>query len=149
MNHRRLTVLLVLCAVGVGIGAYLSFVALDKQVEAFCPNVGNCHTVQNSQYAKVGGVPVALLGLGMYLLLFAMTVVRRFEDRLLGRDAPPILGQWTFALAFAGTLYSGYLTYLELYVIHAICVWCVASATVVTLIALTALPDLRARNLAA
>jgi uncharacterized membrane protein len=145
MSQRRMNVLLILCVIGVAVGSYLSFVALDKHVEAFCSGVGNCHTVQNSQYAKVGGVPVAILGLGMYVALLAMTVVRRFDRRLLGREAPAILGTWTFALAFAGMLYSGYLTYLELFVIDAICVWCVGSAITVTIIAVVALPGARPR----
>lgn len=145
MSGRRLNLLLVLCVIGVGIGTYLSFVALDKNVEAFCSGVGNCHTVQNSQYAKVGGMPVAILGLGMYLVLLGLTLARRFDRRLLGREAPAIFATWTFALAFAGMLYSGYLTYLELFVIDAICIWCVGSATLVTIIALVALPDARPR----
>jgi uncharacterized membrane protein len=40
------------------------------------------------------------------------------------------------SVALAGTLFSGYLTYLELFVIHAICQWCVASAVIVTLLLL-------------
>lgn len=145
MSRRRLTLLVLLCAIGVGIAAYLSFVALDAHVQPFCSGVGNCEKVQTSEYSKVGGVPIAIFGLGMYLALLVLAVVRRFDTRLLGREAPAILATWTFALAFAGMLYSGYLTYLELFVIHAICVWCVSSATLVTAIALVALPDARPR----
>jgi uncharacterized membrane protein len=143
VRGHRITVLLILCAVGVGIGAYLSYVALNKNVEAFCGGVGNCHKVQNSEYSRVGGVPVAVLGFGMYLVLFALTVARRFDARLLRRPAPSIVGTWTFAVALAGTLYSAYLTYLEVFVIRAICPWCVTSATLVTVITLVAIPDAR------
>ena len=51
-----------------------------------------------------------------------------------------------FALAISGVLFSAYLTYVELFVIDAICIWCVASAMLITVIALLAAPDLRERE---
>ncbi len=94
--------------------------------------------MQSSQYSEVAGVPVALLGLGMYAALLVLIGVRRFAS------APPSLAvAWTFALALSGTLYSAYLTYLELFVIEAICAWCVASAAIVTAMLLLCVPDLR------
>ena len=54
-----------------------------------------------------------------------------------------MLPVWCFALAISGVLFSGYLTYVELFVIDAICIWCVASAALVSAIALLAAPDLR------
>ena len=56
---------------------------------------------------------------------------------------PRQLASVTFAVALSGTLSSGYLTYLELFEIEAICVWCVASAGIVTAIAVLYVPDLR------
>jgi uncharacterized membrane protein len=146
MASRRLDLLLALCALGVAIAAYLTFVALNKNVEAFCTGVGDCHRVQSSQYSRIADIPIAVLGLGMYAALLGLTIARRFDTRLLGRPAPAIFGTWTFALALAGALYSAYLTYLELFIIDAICIWCVSSALLVTAIALVALPDIRART---
>lgn len=135
----RRNLLLLLALAGVAIGGYLSWVALDEESEAFCSGVGDCHTVQSSEYADVAGIPVALLGLGMYLALTALVIGRRFGPRAL--RGLPQLPIWIFALAAAGALYSAYLTYLELFVIDAICVWCVTSAGVITAIALLAAPD--------
>ena len=56
----RENVLLLLAVVGVGIGGYLAWVALDAESEAFCSGVGDCHTVQSSEYAEVAGIPVAV-----------------------------------------------------------------------------------------
>jgi uncharacterized membrane protein len=137
LTRRNLLLLLVLA--GVGIGAYLSWVALDDESEAFCSGVGDCHTVQSSEYADVAGIPVALLGFGMYLALAALVIGRRVGPRVV--RGLPQLPIWTFALAAAGALYSAYLTYLELFVIDAICIWCVTSAGVITLIAALAYPD--------
>lgn len=134
----RLNVLLLLAVLGTAVAVYLTFVALDPNVEPFCSGVGDCHTVQSSEYAEVGPIPVAVLGLGMYLVLLGLIGARRFLA--VGRD--PRFALLTFALALSGALYSAYLTYLELFVIDAICVWCVISATIVTAIFVCSIPDL-------
>lgn len=144
MRSRRVDALIAFSAVGVAIAGYLTFVALDPSAEALCSGVGDCHRVQNSEYATVGDVPVALLGLAMYVTLLGLTVARRAGWAGLGPGTPRLLRTWTFALALGGMLYSAYLTYLELFVIDAICEWCVVSAAVVTVIALLAVPDVRA-----
>ncbi|MCM8747004.1 vitamin K epoxide reductase family protein [Thermomicrobium sp. CFH 73360] len=115
----------VLALAGIGVAGYLTVVAYDQSL-LVC-GLGDCSTVQNSPYAKIAGVPIALLGLLMYLALFAVSLARwrwwRQADVLTSANA---------GIALAGTLYSGYLTYLELFVINAICQWCVASAVLVT-----------------
>ena len=101
--------------------------------------MGDCHTVQSSEYSEIAGIPIALLGLGMYIAIAALVIGRRGGPQAV--RALPLLPLWTFALAAAGTLYSVYLTYLELFVIDAICIWCVGSALVVTAIAVVCAPD--------
>ena len=140
---RRRDALLALAVLGTAVAAYLSWVALDSEQEAFCSGVGDCHTVQGSEFAEIAGVPSALLGLGMYVTLLALLAVRRFwpgGDEA-GLERP--LASATFGVALSGALYSGYLTYLELFEIEAICAWCVTSAVIVTLIAVLSVPDLR------
>lgn len=122
---------LLLALAGVALAAYLTWVHYDPAL-LVCSVVGGCHTVQSSDYAVAAGVPVALWGLGMYLLLAAVAGLR------LARP------EWRWPLTYAalllslgGVLYSGYLTYLELGVIRAVCQWCVLSALVVTACFLT------------
>ena len=134
---RRRDVLLALAVVGVGIATYLTYVHY-AQIEPIC-TTGGCETVQSSRYATLGGIPIAVFGLGMYLAIVALLVARRTER---WRDVP-LFAAWTFLLALGGVLYSAYLTYLELRVIHAICTWCVASAITVTLICVLSAPDVR------
>ncbi len=141
---RRHDLLLALAIAGVVVAGYLSWVALDEGQEAACSGVGDCQTVQGSEFAEIAGVPIAVLGLGMYLALLALIAARRWWAALRGEEPPQALAGLTFALALGGTLYSAYLTWLELFEIEAICVWCVGSAVIVTLLMLLAAPDLRA-----
>lgn len=126
MSERQLTVAVaILGVVGLGIAGYLTYVHY-ADVEPVCAT-GSCAEVQASEYADVGGVPVALIGLAGYATILATLLV----PGELGRAATALFG-------LAGFGYSAYLTYLELDVIDAICQWCVASAVVMTLIAATA-----------
>ena len=114
-------VLVVLGLAGSAIGSYLTIAHWGDQPIA-CGGVGDCGYVNSSEYASVGGVPVSALGAALYL---AMTAVALAWARRACVDWLPI-AYWGLALAGAG--YAGYLTYVELAVLHAICIWCVTSA---------------------
>lgn len=114
-----------LCLVGLGVAGYLTYVHYAG-IAPVC-STGGCERVQASDYAEVAGVPVALLGLVGYLGIGASLLLRGE----LGRTT-------TAALAIIGFGFSAYLTYLELFVIDAICQWCVGSAALMTLLAVTA-----------
>jgi uncharacterized membrane protein len=98
----------------------------------------SCETVQSSNYAKLAGVPVAVLGLVGYLVLLASLRVRGDLGRAIG-----------FGVTLIGFGFSMYLTYREIFTIKAICEWCVGSATFMTvLVILTALRFLRGESVA-
>jgi uncharacterized membrane protein len=119
---RRAT--LALGLVGLAIAGYLTYVHYAG-LQPFClAGGGGCETVQSSRWASLAGVPVAVLGLAGYAAILATLALP--EDP--GRTAAALL-------ALAGFGFSAYLTYLELFEIHAICQWCVASAVVMTLLA--------------
>ena len=139
----RRDALLVLAVFGTGVAAYLSWVAIDSEQKPFCSGVGDCQAVQSSEFAEIGGVPIAVLGLGMYVTLLALVAARRFWSRASEAELDRPLASATFGVALSGALYSAYLTYLELFEIDAICAWCVASAVIVTLITVLSVPDLR------
>jgi uncharacterized membrane protein len=111
---------------GIGIAAYLTVVHYAHQPIA-CSSIGDCELVNSSKYAKLAGMPVAVLGLLSYvamLLLVAWAWLRR--------DTTALTLAWGAALAAFG--FSMYLTWIEVGVLDAICVYCVASASVVTAI---------------
>ena len=121
-----------LAVVGIGIATYLTIVHFADQ-PIVCSGIGDCEKVNSSSYAKLAGVPVAVLGLISYVAMLLLIV-----GALIRRDAMLVAAAWGVVLASFG--FSMYLTYIELEVLDAICVWCVASATVVTamLVALSA-----------
>ena len=101
--------------------------------------VGDCATVQASKWAKMGPLPVPLLGVGGYVALLAVSL---WGLQPAGMGARAVSG---LLLSFATIAFSlsVWFTYLEAFVIHAWCQWCVVSAILCTLIFLAALPELR------
>lgn len=126
MSDRALrNALLVLSAIGIGVAGYLTYVHY-RGFDPAC-TFGGCERVQNSEWAKLAGVPVPLIGLLGYLGILGSLLVRGELARLA-----------TAAMAYIGFGFSMYLTYREIFDIRAICQWCVVSAVVMTLIALVA-----------
>lgn len=108
---------------GLGVATYLSYVETGG-AEAVCGVVGDCNAVQASPYAVVFGVPVGVIGLVGYVLLFAAWGLGRFRE---GRVAA--LGRaGVLVMALGGVAFSAYLTFLEPFVIGAVCAWCLTSA---------------------
>jgi uncharacterized membrane protein len=114
----------VLGAAGVGIAGYLTYVHYAG-LHPICGISHGCETVQTSSYASLMGIPVALLGLITYVLILVSSR-RRDENGLLAG----------YVLTLIGFGFSVYLTYREVFSIHAICSWCVSSAIVFTLLAI-------------
>ena len=126
----------ILIVIGMGVAAYLSYVE-TQSVEAICGPVGDCNTVQQSRYAKLFDIlPVGMLGLLGYLSLLATWLAHKFIRRL---EKPAAIGFW--GMAFFAVIFSLYPTYLEPFIIRAVCIWCLSSAVIVTLILLLCLPS--------
>jgi len=124
-----------LIVIGIGVAGYLSYVE-TQSVEAVCGPVGDCNAVQQSRYAKLFDIlPVGVLGLLGYLGLIAAWLARRFLPKL---ETSAAIGFW--GMAFFAVVFSLYLTYLEPFVIKAVCIWCLASAVIVTLLLLLGTP---------
>ncbi|MBE2188924.1 MAG: vitamin K epoxide reductase family protein, partial [Candidatus Kapabacteria bacterium] len=119
----------VLIIIGLIVSGYLTYVEMT-QVTAVCGPVGECNLVQSSPYAQIMGIPIAVLGLLFYLTVTGLWLLQHIEK--VRRLAVLTL----IALALFGTLFSLYLTLLELLVIGAICMWCLTSAVTTGLICL-------------
>jgi len=124
-GERRLVIWIgVIALIGVGIATYLVYVHYAGIKPICAAGGGGCEKVQTSDYAKLAGIPVAVLGLAGYLAIIASLFVPGDLGRLAGA-----------AIALSGFGFSMYLTYREIFTIKAICQWCVGSAVLMTLLA--------------
>jgi uncharacterized membrane protein len=125
MSDRRMRLAAIaLAVIGLGVATYLTYIHY-KGIKPACGLGANCIKVQTSEWSELAGVPVAVLGLIGYALILALLFV------------PGEAGVMGSALvAITGFGFSAYLTYRELFSIHAICEWCVASAILMTLLAI-------------
>ncbi len=115
--------MLVLAVVGLGVAAYLVYVHYSGTKPA-CTAGQSCLKVQTSQWSKLAGIPVALIGLIGYIAIISSLLAPDREEVRLA----------TLGLTLIGFGFSGYLTYRELFSIHAVCEWCASSAVIMTLL---------------
>lgn len=129
MSARRWAIL-VFILIGLAASGYLTYTHF-AEVTPQCYGIGSCAYVQASSYAKIFGVPIALLGFLAYLVMLALSIAANWG---LDEERADLAMQVLFGLAFAGTLYSAYLTYVEAFVLHAWCIYCVTSAIAITMV---------------
>ena len=116
MSGRLRSAALACCVLGLGIAGYLTYVHYAG-VSPVCEIAHGCQKVQASRWSRVAGVPVALLGLIGYAAVLGALLV------------PGEAGLSAAAgVAVVGAGFSAYLTYREVFTLHAICIWCAASA---------------------
>lgn len=111
---------------GVFISAYLWLYKLGKIGTLTC-GTGGCETVQLSPYSRFLGLDVAAIGAVGYTLLLVLSLASL-------NARPAVAARLITALVVLSgmaLLFTLYLKYLELFVIHAICRWCVASAVLI------------------
>jgi uncharacterized membrane protein len=128
----------ILSLAGLFVAVYLTLYKVGVIGELAC-SIGSCETVQLSRWSSLLGLPVAAWGIGFYAVLLVVAlagVQERFENAAHISIALALLSGW-------GVLFSLWLTWLELFVIHAICMWCVISALLVIALFVVALLDLR------
>ena len=109
----------VIAAAGVAVAAYLTYVHYHPAA-LVCTGGGGCEAVQESSYAELMGIPVALLGLCAYLAVLALVVWDT-----------PIARTLAAAVSLAAAGFAVYLVMLQAFVIDAWCVWCLVNDLVV------------------
>jgi len=112
----------VLALAGIGVATYIAIAEGGGGAPKCLAGGHGCETVANSHYSHLAGINVAVIGVFGYALLFGAAI---------GPGDPGRFGG--FLTALVGFGFSAYLTYLELFVIDAICQWCVASAILMAL----------------
>jgi uncharacterized membrane protein len=121
-----------LASLGLGVAIYMGYIETTSS-NAFCGPFGDCNAVQSSRYASLFGVlPVGVFGIIGYSLILLAWVAGRLKLGWLSQNASLAI----FGMTLFGTLFSIYLTYLELFVIKAVCLWCLSSAVIIVLLML-------------
>lgn len=121
--------------VGLVDSVYLTWIKLTHNEASCIKGLGDCQTVNTSRFSEIHGVPIALLGMMAYLALLALLLLEAG-----GVVQPENTRLGIFGIALAGSLYSAYLTFVELFVLRAICPFCVLSAlSMVTILILSIL----------
>ncbi len=127
-----------LSLLGLFVSVYLYLYQIGRIGTLAC-GTGGCETVQASAWSRFAGVEVALIGVGGYAVLLGAALLALRPAFAEGRWPAALLA----GLAGGGVLFTVYLTYLEFFVIHAICRWCVGSASIIVAIFALALLELR------
>jgi uncharacterized membrane protein len=139
MNFRMGAALLSL--LGLFVSGYLYLYKIGRIGTLACGTAA-CEAVQASVWSRFAGVEVALIGVIGYSALVLVSLAS-LQPSLVARLWPVSL---LAGLAGVGVGFTVYLTYLELFIIHAICRWCVTSATIIVAIFAVALLELRASS---
>ena len=113
-----------LALLGVGVAGYLTALKLGDNQAFLCRDGSGCDIVQASRYSLLAGVPTALWGAALYLVIAVLAALPRTARRW----------QAAFMLASAAVAFSLYLTYLSLFVIGATCPYCLASGVIAVLL---------------
>lgn len=128
-SNREKTIIWIAALIGLLISGYLTYVKLFDALIYCTPGLGDCASVNSSQWSSLWGIPVAIFGFLSYLAILFLVflgpkiaLIRKYSTLLV------------FGISFFGFLYSLYLTALEFFVIKAFCQWCIISALCMTAI---------------
>ncbi|HEX5826335.1 MAG TPA: vitamin K epoxide reductase family protein [Candidatus Limnocylindrales bacterium] len=109
-------ILFVLDLIGLAIASYLAVVEVGGGVPS-CGPLKGCETVAQSEYARIGGIPVAVFGVILSLVLATLAVAWIRTDH-------PLLLDFHYGLSLIGVIFEVYFLTLQLFVIQAVCIWC-------------------------
>ena len=109
-------ILAALDVVGLLIASYLSYVELGGGVPS-CGQLHGCETVAQSQYARIGGIPVAVFGVGLSLILLSLAIAWLRSDN-------PSLLDLHYGLSLIGVIFEIYFISVQVLILHAVCIWC-------------------------
>ena len=120
----------ILSLLGLGVSSFL-FYEYSIAGSIICPTGGGCDVVRASTYSLFLGISIPILGIVFYLAMAVLSVMRSyiFPNKIL------------FILQLLGSVvgvgFGIYLTFLEVFVIKAICFWCVLSFIISSMILLS------------
>ena len=128
MDRWLIRLSMALAVLGLLVSIYMTIFKLTEN-QSMCLGNGGCSVVNNSRFAEIYGVPVAVVGVAGYATILAELLLSRRSQFLQANET-----MITFGLALAGFLFTVYLIYVELALIHALCPFCITSQVSMTLL---------------
>ena len=122
-------ILLILSTIGILLSVYLTYTHITNATTTFCLSGGGCDIIKSSVFSRIYGVPVPLLGLAGYAAIWILSYFSFDRSRI----------NLIYYISVIGLSFSLYLTYIELFVLKAICSFCIISALSMLLIFVTIL----------
>lgn len=108
-----------LLAGAIAISCYLAYAAMKESGVAGCGEGAGCHNVLASKWSKIFGVPVGVLGTGLYLSLLASSAV-------------PQAGKWRGFLSLSIIGGALWFTGIQAFALKTFCPWCGAAHLLAT-----------------
>src|SRR5512136_1639863 len=124
---------IILAILGAADAIYLLIYKLTGNNQ-MCLGNGGCHDVNFSPFSEIYGIPVSVFGISAFLAILCILVLEK-RFKFVEKYGPMVI----FGICLGGVVFSAYLTYLEVYIIHAICPFCVVSAVLITLLFILAI----------
>ena len=128
MDKRLTQVAIVLAIIGLLVSVYMTIYKLTDN-DKMCIGSGGCSVVNSSPYSEVSGIPVAVFGVGGYAAILAVLLLEK-RNRFLQENGTLLF----FGLSIFGFLFTVWLIYVEVALIHALCPFCLTSQAVMTVI---------------
>lgn len=116
-----------LTIIGLAVSIYMTIYKLTDN-QSMCIGNGGCSKVNSSVYAEVYGIPVAVFGIAGYAALMIMLFIENRNSFLQANGTMIVFG-----LALIGFLFTLYLIYVEVALIHALCPFCLTSQIAMTI----------------
>lgn len=121
---------LILIVAGIIVSGYLSYVKLtDEPMVCVANSIFNCSAVQNSAYSRFLGIPIAYMGLGVYLLMGLLLLLEQRSSFLEANGKLLVTGINLFAWVF-----SMWLVYVQVVILQALCMWCLMHELIITIL---------------
>jgi uncharacterized membrane protein len=129
MAYNNRAICIFLSIIGLVDSLYLTWIKITQNQALCIKGIGDCWSVNTSRYSELFGISIAIYGAAAYVVILLILL---FESKitLLTENGYYLL----FGLSLLGTIYSIYLTYLEIVVIKAICPFCILSAVLITML---------------
>ena len=118
-----ITILIILFGLfGLSISAYIYSKKKQKK-SLICPRRSTCDTVIHSDYSRILGIPVEILGMGYYAFIICSYVYF-----WVARSWSTQFGFVLLGVSMCSLLFSIYLVSIQAFIVRHWCIWCLSSA---------------------